>query len=847
MTVAQLERHTPPLPRAGSRPSATPTGTPPQAVPAPPSREPPRPASEGARASPLSPLLARAVAKRAPPDAMLMRAGGDGTAVLDPVQERVSSEETAQLMTAFRLTDAAALTPLLEAADYDVDGLQRLGEALAAKGAGAALARRLLRRASVTRAAQLVAATRHPGRLPQLLYYVPNAELLRTLLLFEDGQDATWLVRACSPVPVGEQHMLPTLLERLPRPVAPALLALERPSVLLGLLRLVDDPAALVTVLSLMPDRALLRRCLAIEPRGAVLAALCGRMSVDHDDLPRLLGLVPDRGLLVRLLTAESDGRRLVALLDLAGDPAILERLLRDIRNRTRLASALAAVAAELGPGRAAAAAVDVLVQANLLTVVNDQARLKRVLRIIGMAQDVGFDAPATREALEEAGEFDYHWEFGIAAVESAQAVVEALVDAERQRLEGLDATAIEQAIVDQKDEAIKLKLSKTERKQVGLYGQTGDKVREKLRAGQEELAQDAIARIKAKTDKAVEQYRSGAATLAGRARKQEYVDYFKAVGYDPDALTGLAAAGGDLDAAQRLFGAITTLPGLRTAALDKTLGVPALTRLAALPDPPRTALVAGLPVPTLKAFAASDNRAALLSALGTAGIFTATIVDLGKELGSLDAHIDPAQHTALVGLLGAFSTDQIQTLLSHAPGAAKLAFLNTMRTRCTDFAALDTCLTTARRSKWSQTQISAAVPAGHAPLDANSVRAKVCNERAREHDKHTDFRKWVDAIGLLVEEHYCTLSRTTAQYLPKLGDLGDTVESTVTVAPLGFTFVLHTHPTAKDTGVNTSKYHIKPERGNKHTPHVYRSSIAAPIAEFLPSLKTMYTEANYS
>lgn len=845
MTVTKLERREPPVARVGGRRLGTPTGTSPVVTSAPPSRAQPGGAPPDAGQTSLSQLLARAVAARTPADAVLMRAEGDRTAVLEPGQERVSSEEIAQLMTTYGLTDPAALTPLLQAADYDVDGLQRLGQALAAKGAGLALARRLLRRAGATRAARLVAATAHPGRLPQLLYYVPDAELLRTLLLFEDDHDPTWLVRVCSPV-VAEQHMLPTLLERLPRAAAPALLALERPSVLLGLLRLVDDPAPLVAVLPLVPDRALLRRCLALEPRGGVLASLCTGMSVDRDDLPRLLGLVPDRGLLLRLLTAESDGRRLVALLERAGDPAILERLLRDIRNRTRLENALAAVAAELGPGRAAAAAVEVLVQTNLLAVVGDQARLKRVLRIIGMAQDVGFDAPTMREALDEAGEFDYHWEFGIAADERARAVTEALVDVERQRLEGLDDTAIKQAIVSQKDEALKLKLTKTERKQVNLYGETGDRVRKKLLEGQEELAQGAIAGIKAKTDKAVEQYRSGAAALAGRARKQEYVDYLEAVGYDPDSLTALSATGQDLGAAQRLFGAIGVLPGLRGSALDKTLGVDALERLAAIPDPPRSALVASLPVPTLKAFAASDNRTALLSALGTAGIITATIVDVGKALGKLDAHIDPTQQAALVGLLGAFSTDQIQTLLSHAPGTAKLTFLNTMRTRCTDFAALDTCLRSARPAGWSQTKISATVPAGQAPLDAGAVRTKICDGRAREYDKHADFRDWVDAIGLLVDEHYCTLSRTTAVYLPKLGDLGDTIESEVTVAPLGLTFVLHTHPNAKDTGVNTSKYHIKPVRGNKHTPHVYRDSITGPIAEFLPSLKTMYVEANY-
>lgn len=844
MTVSRLPRpDRPPERRAGSAVRAA-RAAPPPAVPAALELEPPPAAPPGHGGSPLARVLARAVAERSPPDAMLLRAQGDGTAVVEPEQVGPSAEELELLMTTFRLTDRTRLDTLLRLAHDDVAGLLRLGRALAAKGAGVALALRLVRRAGAGQAGNLVAASRFPRRLPELLYYVPNAELLRTLLIFEDEHDPTWLVRVCSPVPQREQHMLPVLLERLPRAAAPALLALERPSVLLGLLPLVKGPAALVTVLPLVRDRALLRRCLALEPRAAVLAPLCSRMSVDHDDLPRLLELVPDRGLLLRLLTAESDGRRLVELLRLAGDPAILERLLRDVRNRVRLENALNAITAEIGRGPAAAAALEVLVRANLLPVVSEPARLKRVLAIIAMAPGYGVDA--LREVLDEAAEFDYHWTFGITALERANAEIERLVKDERERLEALDAATIEQAIVDQKDEAMTSKLSKTERKQVALYGETGDRVRKKLRAGQEELAQDEIARIRAKTDKAVEQYRSGAATLAGRARKQEYADYFKAVGYDPDALEGLAAAGDDLDAAQQLFGLIATLPGLRAAALDKTLGVAALTRLAALPDPPRTALVTSLPVPTLKAFAAGADRTALLSALGTAAIPPATIVDVGKALGALDAHIAPAQHAALVGLLGAFSTAEIQTLLSHTPGTAKLTFLDTMRTRCTDFDALDRCLTLARRSKWSQAKIAAEVPVGHAPLDENAVRTAICNGRAREYDKHADFRKWVDAIGLLVEEQYCTLSRTTAQYLPKLGDLGDTIESTVTVAPLGFTFVLHTHPTAKDTGVNTSKYHIKPVRGNKHTPHVYRSSISGPIADFLPSLKTMYSEANY-
>lgn len=794
----------------------------------------------------LSPVLTRAVAARTPPDAVLMRVEGDGTAVLDPVQERVSTEQVAQLMATYRLTDRARLTPLLEAADHDVDGLQQLGQALAAKGAGVALALRLVRRASAARAALLVAATGHPRRLPQLLYHVPNAELLRTLLLFEDDQDPTWLVRVCAPVPVGEQNMLPTLLERLPRPAAPALLALERPSVLLGLLRLVDDPAPLVTVLPLVPDRALLRRCLALEPGGAVLASLCSRMSVDRDDLPRLLVLVPDRGALLRLLTAEGDGRRLVALLDLAGDPAILERLLRDIRNRDRLESALAAVAAALGPRRAAAAAVEVLVQTNLLAVVNDQARLKRVLAIIGIAQGVGSGGDAMREALDEASEFDYHWEFGIAALESVRAVTENLVEAERQRLEGLDAIAIEQAIVDQAESAKTSKLTKKERHKIDLYGPTGDEIRQKLRTGQEELAQDEIERIRAKTAQALATYRAGAGALAAGARKQEYVDYFKAVGYDPDSLTALSATDQDLGAAQRLFGAIGVLPGLRAKALDKTLGVDALERLAAIPEPPRSALVASVSVPTLKKFAAGANRTALLSALGTAGIATLTIVDVGNALGALDAHIDPTQHAALVALLGAFSVAEVQSLLALTRGAGKLAFLDTMRLRCTDFAALQTCLRLAARAKWSQAQISLAVPAGHAALDSAHVRTAICNGRADEFDKNADFRKWVEAIALLIDDGYCTLARATADYLPQLGDLGDTIESVVTVAPLGRTFVLHTHPTAKDNGVNTSKYHIKPIRGNKLTPRVYRASIPTPIADRLPSLKTMYAEANY-
>ena len=838
-------------PESTDRPARRQRGPAAEARPEPfaaPALEPPRGAPPDPAGSALTQVLARAVAARTPSDVVLMRAEGDeGTAVLDPVQERVSSEERAQLMTTYRLTDPAVLTRLLGFADDDVDGLQRLGEALAAKGAGIALALRLVRRASAARAALLVAATRHPRRLPQLLYHVPNAEVLRTLLLFEDEQDPTWLVRVCAPVPVGEQHMLPTLLERLPRPAAPALLGLERPSVLLGLVRLVDDPAPLVTVLPLVPDRALLRRCLELEPSGAVLASLCPRMSVDHVDLPALLRLVSDRALLVRLLTAESDGRRLVTLLGLAGDPAVLERLLRDVHNRVRLEAALTAVAAELGPGRAAAVAVEALVGSNLLGVVADQGRLKRVLTIIGIAQGVGSGADAMREALDEAAEFDYHWDFGIAAIESARAVTERLVDDERERLEGLDAIAIEQAIVDQAEEAKKSKLTKKERHKIDLYGPTGDEIRKKLRAGQEELAHDEIGRIKAKSAQALAQYRAGAAALAGSARKQEYIDYFKAVGFDPDALTALSATGKDLDAAQRLFGAIGVLPGLRASALDKTLAVDALERLATIPDPPRNALVASLSVATLKKFAANDDRTALLTALGTAGVATATIVDVGNALAAFDAHIDPTQHAALVALLGAFSVAEIQSLVALTRGAGKLAFLNTMRPRCTDFAALQTCLRLAARSKWSQAQISAKVPAGQAALDAAHVRTKICRGRADEFDKNTDFRKWVEAIAALIDDGYCTLSRTDSEYLPQLGDLGDTIESVITVAPIAKTFVLHTHPTAKDTGVNTSKYHIKPVRGNKHTPRVLRASIPEPIASWLPGLGTVYQEANYS
>lgn len=846
MTVSRLEPRERSPDRRRDAPVRTTAAAAPSAAPAPPQPEPPAAVPDGGR-SPLSDVLARAIAARpAPGGVMLMRAEGDGTAVVEPEQVGPSSEQRALLMTTFGLTAPARLDDLLRAAHDDVAGLLRLGRGLAAKGAGVALALRLLRRASATQAANLVAAARHPARLPQLLYCVPNAELLRTLLLFEDEQDPMWLVRVCTPVALREQPMLPVLLEHLPRAAAPALLALERPSVLLGLLRGVEGPAALVTVLPLVPDRALLKRCLALEPRAAVLAPLCSRMSVDRDDLPRLLELVPDRGLLLRLVTAESDGRRLVELLRLAGDPAILERLLRDVRNRTRLQNALNAVAAELGPGRAAAAAVEVLVQANLLGVVADQARLQRVLAIVEMAQ--GYGADAMREVLDEAAEFDYHWAFGITALESANDEIERLVKDERERLEALDATAIEQAIAGKKDAATASKLSKTERKQVGLYGETGDKVRKKLRAGQEELAQDDIARINEKTDKAVAQYRAGPAALAGRARKQAYVDYFKAIGFDPDALKGLAATDDDLGEAQRLFGAIATLPGLRAAALGKTLGVAALERLAGLADPPRSGLVANVPVPTLKAFAATDERTALLSALGTAAVPTLTIVAVGKVLASLDAHIAPTQHAALVALLGAYSADEIQTLLSRTPGPAKLTFLNTMRPRCTDYAALKTGLDLARRSKWSQAKILNEVPAGHAPMDATAIRTAICDGRADEFDKDTDFRNWVDAIALLIEDGYCTFSRTTAVYLPKLGDLGDTIESVVTVVPLGVTFVLHTHPNAKETSSATSsKYHIKSERGNKHTPRVYRSSLPDAIASRLPGLKGMYTEANYS
>ncbi|GEM_PF-6712021 len=107
--------------------------------------------------------------------------------------------------------------------------------------------------------------------------------------------------------------------------------------------------------------------------------------------------------------------------------------------------------------------------------------------------------------------------------------------------------------------------------------------------------------------------------------------------------------------------------------------------------------------------------------------------------------------------------------------------------------------------------------------------------------DKDTHFIKWIHAVDNLMNDLAYVLAFTGSTELSG----GGVWERTVTVSTGGGvlvdTFVIHYHPGASGAQVgspNSSKRHLKPERGNSQTPHMYWSEIPVNVLGAIPGAR---------
>src|SRR5690606_1092850 len=117
---------------------------------------------------------------------------------------------------------------------------------------------------------------------------------------------------------------------------------------------------------------------------------------------------------------------------------------------------------------------------------------------------------------------------------------------------------------------------------------------------------------------------------------------YFDAVGFHPDALAALDAAGEDQALATAVVGILTAAPATRAVFLHSGLGVEQVRRLGTVAAATTGALVAaGVTGGSFGDYTASDSRLALLTAMHGAGVSAARINALAGVLGGLGAHVN--------------------------------------------------------------------------------------------------------------------------------------------------------------------------------------------------------------
>jgi len=462
----------------------------------------------------------------------------------------------------------------------------------------------------------------------------------------------------------------------------------------------------------------------------------------------------------------------------------------------------------------------------------NNAEALQRVITIVKGAESI----EAARRFIELFKDFNYDPAFAMVAIVGAEAHAQDVREERLRTIAEEEETQSKAAVNARRQEAID-SLTRNERTQFakGLGLET---LEPKVKAKQERLAAPKLVAIEAsaREQRRDVEYTHGPAAYA--TRREEYRQYYQAVAYHPAALGALEAAADDFALARAIVAAIQADP--RTHALfvdlDPRLAADARTRCLAVPAGEVGAILATITAEEFRPFAASDNRLALLRQVHAAGIPSARRKALVPRLAQYDAYCATATAVGqLTTLLQQDTPAEILDLLAAVPASAgsapaKVGVLAALRPKAQAAGDLLACLELANRALWDAARLQAVLGAQPNGQTSAVLRGAIHAALAQQFDKTTQFRSWVDVIGILVEEHYCTITCVPSIRLP-YGDPTD--EVTCTTSRPAATFVIHKHPGAQQANTqnpNASKLHIKPVRGNAQTPRVYQESIPPAI-----------------
>ncbi len=471
---------------------------------------------------------------------------------------------------------------------------------------------------------------------------------------------------------------------------------------------------------------------------------------------------------------------------------------------------------------------------------------LANIVRIVLGSKSITIAA----ESIELLRDFDYDPDLTQIATKTnkkSRAHATEVANQQNATITAIAKTDRENALKSQETAAYE-SLTKNEKKLSKITSEGAEVVaaKDKLKQRREQFAAGAIAGIDQRESGEHDNVRDVVVPQEYQGKRTEYLAYFTSLNFHPDAEPALdiakrsgpnaanAAAGqADFALATRIIQMIVAQPISRPLLMMTPIPVVSLKRILNVPALQLAAMLNMVSPVECLAFAATDNRLAFLNVCTSLPATAPRLPALAQQIAVFDPFInDSVESVDFANLLVPWTLPTIVQLLNVCPaygdlGVGKMAFLRAAMPHADNAATLVSVLKLCGRANWKATKCTSFFTGvGQSvtgPVLLNLARAAI----AVEHTKTSSFRRWVDAMNVLLEDGYYTI---TAGNVIQLG--GDTQEVILTIRRLGQeveTFVAHYHHGATTADVdnpNASKYHIKPIRGNKQTPRVYQESI---------------------
>lgn len=482
----------------------------------------------------------------------------------------------------------------------------------------------------------------------------------------------------------------------------------------------------------------------------------------------------------------------------------------------------------------------------------NTKGALEKTIEYIKHSENI----EQAEQALKQIRDFKFNPEFATFASANAREYAERDRNERLKNIEDEKQNASEKALSTVLDQAKKeLDKSATRKQKLGKE-QMPSENKTKVLSKQEELASEKLSEINASAEMGAKKINETIFPETYKSQLNDYRMFFEQAKYHPDTLVAFKVAENDFGLALKIINALGYDQHggkVKSFLLQGGLAISELRRCLLADGMVICNILNRIHPDVVKRFLFSDARWDLFQSLfHTNNVPPGNIERIAQHLNIYSSFIeDTVAKASLIRLASTYTVDDINAWLASLlenNKAAKLNLLVSLRPKAQSAADFKTCLEICKQASWVAAQVQHALNGAANGSTLLVLKGLIYTALDGEFNKDVNFGGWVKNLGVLVSENYYTIVCHAVGWLPHKPSTYEWICKVNRNAQEVFEFVLHYHPDGEKATVaspNSSKLHIKPERGSATSARVYQDLIPKSIWHLIKPLNLPIPPSN--